>query len=436
MNFSDPPAHAVAFLRDLELNPDRSTRWLRVGALFDADGAGIKHGAHLVFDRFLIHHADTEAPPSGLVRGIECVDLPETTILPGIFDAHTHISMGGAELNPSRRAEAQRSRPEALLTQAEARARYLASMGISGMRDGGDKDGVGLTLSMHSRVEGAESAGTLPRIFSPGPGIHRAGRYGSFFSRPAEDHASIGECVRQRVAEGADHVKLVPTGIINFKKGIVSAKPQFSAGEVAQASRCAVELNRHLMAHASGVDGIQNAIEGGVDTIEHGYFISSSQLAYMRDHGITWVPTFAPVWRQLEHADEMGWDQTVRDHLRRILDGHAASLQTALEIGVRVLIGSDAGSCGVAHGVGLLDEMRLIEKAGMSTEQVLSLVCGGNSKALFPEVARPVLKNAHPAVFFLAPSDVTRRSAALGKALVYFRGQATGLWRLQDQFDL
>lgn len=436
MNFSAPPVHAGAFLRDLELNPDRPKRWLRVGALFDADGARTKYGAHLVFDRFLIHHADTEAPPSGLVRGIECVDLPETTILPGIFDAHTHISMGGAELNPSRRAEAQGSRPEALLRQAEARARYLGSMGICGMRDGGDKDGVGLALSGESRIEGLDSTETLPRIFSPGPGIHRAGRYGSFFSRPAEDHASIEGCVRERVAEGADHVKLVPTGIINFKKGTVSAKPQFSADEVAQAARATVELNRHLMAHASGTDGIQNAIEGGVDTIEHGYFITSSQLAYMRDHGIAWVPTFAPVWRQLEHADEMGWDTTVRDHLRRILDGHAASLQTALEMGVTVLIGSDAGSCGVAHGVGLLDEMRLVEKAGMRTEQVLSLVCGGNMKVLFPEVERPVLKKAHRAIFFLAPSDITRRSGSLEQAMVYYRGKATAFGNLGGQPNL
>src|SRR5207248_11424643 len=109
-------------------------------------------------------------------------------------------------------------------------------------------------------------------------------------------------------------------------------------------------------AHASGDKGIEHAVEGGVDSIEHGFFIRPDQLARMRDRQIAWVPTFAPVQAQVEHAAEMGWDQTIVSNLRQILEQHAASLIKAAELGVRIIAGSDAGSYGVPHGHGLLRE--------------------------------------------------------------------------------
>lgn len=116
----------------------------------------------------------------------------------------------------------------------------------------------------------------------------------------------------------------------------------------------------------------------------------------------------------------MGWDASVRDNLRRILDDHASSLQSALEMGVTVLVGSDAGSCGVTHGAGLLDEMRLLEEAGMPVGQVLARVCGGNARTLFLETDPPPLAAGDPATFILAPAEVTRRSAALEGAFALF----------------
>ena len=101
----------------------------------------------------------------------------------------------------------------------------------------------------------------------------------------------------------------------------------------------------------------------------------------MRDHGISWVPTFAPVQVQLDRADVMGWNTEVRDHLAGILENHARSLQRALAMGVNVLVGSDAGSCGVAHGSGLFHEMELLENAGMPTLDILCQATHGNRLA-------------------------------------------------------
>ena len=102
----------------------------------------------------------------------------------------------------------------------------------------------------------------------------------------------------------------------------------------------------------------------------------------MRDKQISWVPTFTPVREQLDHADIMGWAGETLDHLRKILDNHARSLQKAMALGVNVLVGSDSGSCGVAHGTGLFYEMELLEDAGMPTLDILCQVTHGNHSLL------------------------------------------------------
>ena len=162
----------------------------------------------------------------------------------------------------------------------------------------------------------------MPYVDSPGAAIHHRGRYGSFMAEPIEDFASTPrQCVEARVKAGADRIKLIPTGIINFKKGAVTAEPQMTTEELPEfvAAAKIVRPSRRF-AHASGDAGIDRAIDGGVDSIEHGFFVRDDQLAKMRDRQIAWVPTFAPVQEQVDHADRMGWDAEVVANLKNILD--------------------------------------------------------------------------------------------------------------------
>jgi imidazolonepropionase-like amidohydrolase len=133
---------------------------------------------------------------------------------------------------------------------------------------------------------------------------------------------------------------------------------------------------RQTFAHSSGDTGIERVIESGVDSVEHGFFIRDDQLARMRDRRIAWVPTFAPVQLQVDEAKRYGWDATVVGHLQRILDAHAASLVKAHTMGVLIVAGSDAGSCGVPHGLGLLDELEHMERAGLPSLAVINAATG------------------------------------------------------------
>jgi imidazolonepropionase-like amidohydrolase len=361
---------------------DRRRVWLRVGTLLNGGNTPPLHDAHVVYSRSSVFHASADSPPRSLLdSGQKQPDreLPEYTILPGLIDAHTHFFLEGGELDPQKRAAYLRQTPEDLLKLAQARLEKLVRLGIAACRDAGDKDGVGLGLS---KLYASHERPAMPYVDSPGAAIHHRGRYGSFMAEPFEDCLTPHQCVEARVNAGAYRIKLIPTGIINFKKGDVTAEPQMTAERIAEFVAAAKEFGKQTLAHASGDQGIERAIQGGVDTIEHGFFIRDDQLAKMRDRQIAWVPTFAPVQKQVDHADRMGWDAEVVANLKKILDRHAESLVKAQATGVKVIAGSDAGSYGVAHGLGFLDELALMERAGLSPSTVIHAATGASADRL------------------------------------------------------
>jgi imidazolonepropionase-like amidohydrolase len=175
---------------------------------------------------------------------------------------------------------------------------------------------------------------------------------------------------------------LLVSGIINFKVGQVTVPPQMTVEDVAELVRTAKSHGRQTFAHASGAEGVENSILGGVTTVEHGFFITHDQLAKMRDSQIAWVPTFAPVQLQIDRAAELGWDDQVVSNLKRIIESHQQMLRRAHAMKVKVVAGSDAGSCGVAHGIGFLQELRHMERAGMPPMAILRSATGTSAETL------------------------------------------------------
>ncbi len=385
--------------------------WLRVGALLDGVSTAPLRDAHVVYQKDQILYVGASSPPPHLVRAAQSApdaDLPAFTLLPGLIEAHAHFFLQGGELNLDKRAAFLEQSPQELLRLARLRLEKLVRIGVAGVRDAGDKDGVGLALS---KLYASGGHPLMPYVDSPGAAIHHRGRYGGFMAEPIESFSSPRACVEARVKAGADRIKLIPTGIINFKKGAVTAAPQMTTQEVAALVAAAREFGRQTLAHASGDAGIEHVIDGGVDSLEHGFFVRDDQLAKMRDRQVAWVPTFAPVQKQVDHADAMGWDASVVTSLKRILENHAASLVNAHAMGVQVVAGSDAGSTGVAHGLGLLEEMELMERAGISSLAVINSATGAGSNQLSFKEKFGQIKAGYRARFM-----VTRHSPFKGVA--------------------
>jgi imidazolonepropionase-like amidohydrolase len=358
--------------------------WLRVGTLLDGASTAPVKDAHVVYDATTIHFVGRagETPPPGVLRPAQRApdaEAPDATLLPGLIEAHAHLFLEGGETDLGKRAAQLQASPAELLAGASGRLEKLVRLGVVAVRDAGDRHGVGLALSRRYAQAGRP---LMPYVDSPGAAIHHRGRYGSFMAEPSEDFASPEACVEARIRAGAARIKLIATGIIDFKKGRVTSAPQMTAPEIAAYVAAARRHGRQSFAHASGDAGIDPVIAGGVDSVEHGYFIRDDQLARMRDRQIAWVPTFAPVQKQIDHAAALGWDATVVAHLRGILERHAASLTRAHTLGVLVIAGSDAGSFAVAHGHGLLDELELMERGGLPAIAVINAATGTGAARL------------------------------------------------------
>lgn len=406
-------------------NPE-SPLWIRVGTCFDGTSAAPFTDCNLVYnrERFLfIGKGREEEPSSDLLKpGQKAPDavLSEYTILPGLIESHAHLFLEGAELDFEKRKAYLTQSSEDLLTLARRRLEKLIRIGVMAVRDAGDKDRVGLALSADYK---AGRSYPMPYLDSPGAAIHHKGRYGSFMGAPLEEFETPEECVDDRIRRGADRIKLIPTGIINFEKGKVTAKPQMDVEEVRELVDSANSRGKQTFAHASGDDGIENAIEGGVDSVEHGFFIRDDQLARMRDRDIAWVPTFTPVQVQVDHADRMGWNEETVGHLRRILDAHLESLVKAHKMGVTIIAGSDAGSCGVAHGLGFLAELERMESAGLTPLKILHSATGAPAGRLRFHDPIGSLKVGSKARFILTQHNPLDSVANLRKEKIcYFDG--------------
>jgi imidazolonepropionase-like amidohydrolase len=408
-----------------QIGLDEIARWsrerpvrLRIGRLIDGVSDSSARNVDVVFDAAHIHSVESAA------AGAEPDStLPDYTLLPCLIEAHAHLFLDGAPVNFQQRENYLKESPQWMLDRARGRWPKILAHGVGAVRDAGDKHGVGLALAAEAKCSVGHLA-TTPYIDSPGAAIHHRGRYGAFMGQPLEDHDSSADCVAARVAAGADRIKLLVSGIINFKVGQVTTPPQMSIEEVREIVAAAKQHGRQTFAHASGTEGVEHSIEGGVNTVEHGFFITEEQLRKMRDRQIAWVPTFAPVQLQIDRAKDLGWSDEIVGHLKRIIDAHQKMLRRARELGVTMVAGSDAGSCGVPHALGLLQEMHQMEQAGLPAMAVLKSATSTSAATLaFPEKIGRIAPG-YRSRFILTRHDPLETVANLQKdKTIFFDGQ-------------
>lgn len=317
-----------------------------------------------------VHRGDTSAAMSALnfrAHDESVTVLRAAFVLPGLVEAHCHLFLDGAELDAQKRkAYLSASLDEMLAVGRRSLEQNLAA-GITLIRDAGDLHGVNTRLKSELETR----TGVRPELRSPGRALRKTGRYGSFMAVEVTDAESIIRTICQ-LARTASDLKVLLTGIIDFEKGCMTGGLQFDLEETQLIVRTARELGLRTYAHCSGIEGLRVAVEAGIDSIEHGFFMTRDILHAMADKGIAWVPTFSPVQFQHDRPEMAGWNGETIAGLRRILDNHCEHIALAAELGVNIVAGSDAGSYGVPHGQGLIDELFFQHRAGMSVEKILA----------------------------------------------------------------
>lgn len=297
-------------------------------------------------------------------------------LLPLLADTHAHVYMNPWPLEPEKRARPGGGPFEEEVRDALVRMHAALKSGVGFVRDMGDPHGINLAIKDRAPLV----------LQAPGTAVHRPRKYGRYLGVSRETIDDVLELV-DRLAEDprVDYIKLAATGIVNFKDKCMNQKPQFTAGELRQAVERANHHGLRTAAHCSGDDGVDIALEAGIDFIEHGYFIRPDQIERAAELGRYWTPTFAPVLSQYVHREACGWDDRIARNLDQILSDHRTRFAYAVKVGAPVLAGTDGGSPGVPIGRSLRDELSQMELAGIMPEILLRLASADAADACRPE---------------------------------------------------
>lgn len=316
-------------------------------------------------------------------------DFSNSCILPPLVDCHVHLCMSGSSDPQLRQQQLSASYPELRLRIAE-NINDLFCHGVLAVRDGGDAQGHSLRFVSE---ETEESKDHPVAIKVAGRAWHQQGRYGGILGGCPRDNETLAQSFGENW-QGTDQLKIIQSGINSLKQFAKETAAQFSLDELKGAIAMAHERGLKVMVHANGSLPVQLAIAAGCDSIEHGFFMGRENLQRMADTGTTWIAT-AHTMQVMGAAARNSVPGVEPQVAERTLQHQLGQLAWAREHGVKVAVGTDSGSWGVCHGEAMVEEMKLLVRAGYSLPETLraATVHGAELLGMEPpwglEVGRP-----------------------------------------------
>jgi imidazolonepropionase-like amidohydrolase len=218
---------------------------------------------------------------------------------------------------------------------ANANAALLA--GVTTLRLLGEA--AGADFALRSAIEKSQVVG--PRIFTAGNAIGCTGGHGWRGGRviEADGVAEFRRAARSQIKLGADWIKIMLTGGLAGEHEAVDT-PQLAPDELRAVIEVAHAWGRRVTAHAGSAQAIQQAVEAGLDCVEHGYQLTEEVVALMVERGVWYVPTIV-VTRSVEHLESIGVPEWMRQRMLRTAAGHTHALEAAVAAGVRIAAGTD-----------------------------------------------------------------------------------------------
>ncbi len=333
-----------------------------VGWLIDGTGAPPRPRCRLLVADGRIRRVTGWDDPEPLPpeRGAGHLDFSHATLLPGLIDAHLHLVFSGTADPEVRRRQLDYD-DSAARSVIQGHIETLARAGVVAVRDGGDHHG-------HTLRCWLASGETWPvRVRTAGRAWHAPGRYGRLIGRPPEPVRSLAESIR-RDHSPIHHVKIVASGLNSLDTFGKTTPPQFSAAELAGAVRTATSMGRRVMVHANGPEPVTQAVTAGCQSVEHGFFMGREAMGRMADSSTVWVPTAVTMRGYAEAGGDSRPERSRREMARRNLDHQLDQIRQATELGVRIALGTDAGTLGVHHGDSVRAELGLLMAGGLSMD--------------------------------------------------------------------
>ena len=319
-----------------------------------------------VFDNWGIEIEDGRiidiGPFQAMRPGSDVVDLGDVTLLPGLIDVHQHLAFDASD-DPV--AHLQADDNATLLTRMRQAAQRALAVGITTIRDLGDRDYLSLTL----RDEFRDGQEVGPRILASGPPLTVTDGHCWFLGGEANGEDGVRQAVRDRVARGVDVIKIMATGG-NMTPTLGPHESQYTRRELSAAVDEAHAHGLKLAVHAHGPQGIVDALAVGADSIEHCTFFTAEGvdadaevLDALAESG-TALSMTAAVLPNVERRFPA---------MRQRLDAILANHTTLFALGARIVCSSDAGVVpGKPHDVLPYGVSDFLPAIGMTNAQALT----------------------------------------------------------------
>jgi imidazolonepropionase-like amidohydrolase len=388
------PPHAIV-LKAARLYDGKSDQLAAPGVLVISGGRIAAVGAHA-------------QPPADA----EVIDLGDATLMPGLMDAHTHLTFEFTDdWKSDELAFFKKPIPQQAIESTE-RARRTLMAGFTTVRDLGANELIDVGL------RNAINAGVVPgpRMLVAGNAISARGghcddtagyrphllREPDFTDGVADGPDQMRAAVRYNAKHGADVIKVCATGgVLSLTDKVDS--PQLTQAELSALVDEAHALGRKAAAHAHGAEGAKRAVKAGIDSIEHGSFLDEEAMELMRQRGTFFVYTPCPcIDARLKHA---GAPVNIQRKASAASAAQQATFRRALQKGLQIAFGSDAAVC--PHGMQVVQFRQMVE-LGMKPLQALRTAMSVDARLFDLDGQVGTLEAGKLADVIAVPGDASR----------------------------
>lgn len=331
------------------------------------------------------------------------VDVSGRTVCPGLMNAHVHVCFDGtADPEPAFQAEG----PVETALRALPRMAEILAMGVTTVRDLGGKEEVTLTLAR--LVDEGLVAG--PQIMAAGRVITMTGGHGHWMGIEVDGAEEARKATRRMIKAGARVIKVMATAGM-MTSGQEAGAPQLTVAEMATCVEEAHKAGLPVAAHVESRQGAANAIEAGVDSIEHGHGLDDALLEQMAGEGVALVPTIACDRAITRLGPAAGIPAFIVADCARLAPSLEWALGRAIELGVTIAAGNDGGAP-LTHPGDIVDELEVYTELGMTPVDALASATV-NTAGLFGLADTGLLEVGHRADLLVLSGDPLQSVAAL-----------------------